>query len=213
MYVERAGTSEERDLLVQKFIQRQEAIEVDNQDFPPISIFAEATTTNGTRILPFKRGAFQGMRTVTPCFFKFSQSHLPPTYEIIELVPFLVLLLTSLALRRASLTIMPEFTPTPYMLEKHADKGKEPWAIYAWCVRDTISKASGIPVLDEKLDLKDKLAFYALMNDRADRVEINGQIFEYENDTPVQDVRISSRALIRRKSTITYKLAEDAKEG
>lgn len=97
-----------------------------------------------------------------------------PTYEIIELVPFVMLLFASFSFRKAKITIMPEFTPTPYMLEKHADKGKEPWAIYAWCVRDAISRASGIPVLDEKLCLKDKMNFYELMNGRADRVEING---------------------------------------
>jgi len=60
------------------------------------------------------------------------------------------------------------------MLEKHADKGNEPWKIHAWCVRDIISKHSHIPKLDEKLSLKDRLAFEALMNGRCDRAEING---------------------------------------
>ena len=35
---------------------------------------------------------------------------------------------------------MPEFTPNTIMLERHADKGNEPWEIYAWCVRDAMSK-------------------------------------------------------------------------
>ena len=82
---------------------------------------------------------------------------------------------------------MPEFTPTPYMLKKFADKG-EPWMIYAYCVRDAISQHSGIPVLDEKLDLNDKKAFESLMNGHQDSAEINGQIFRYSGDTPVQDV-------------------------
>ena len=41
------------------------------------------------------------------------------------------------------------------------------------------------------------------------RVEINGQMFEYEGDMPVQEVKISSRSTIRRKSTITYKIFDD----
>lgn len=54
------------------------------------------------------------------------------------------------------MSIMPDFTPNPWMLEKYADKGKEPWEIYAWCVRDAMSKQSGIRILDEKLDASDK---------------------------------------------------------
>ena len=80
---------------------------------------------------------------------------------------------------------MPDFTPNPWMLERHADRGDEPWQIYAWCVRDAISKHSGIKTLDEKLSLKDKLAFEALMAGYSDKVEVNGQIWQYENDKPI----------------------------
>ena len=80
---------------------------------------------------------------------------------------------------------MPDFTPNPWMLERHAARGNEPWEIYAWCVRDAMSRHSGIKTLDEKLNLKDKLAFEALMNGTSDKVEVNGQIWQYENDKPV----------------------------
>ena len=80
---------------------------------------------------------------------------------------------------------MPDFTPNPWMLENFADKGSEPWEIYAWCVREAMSRASGIKTLDEKLSLKEKLAFESLMNGHSDKVEINGQIWQYENDHPV----------------------------
>jgi len=43
---------------------------------------------------------------------------------------------------------MPEFTPTLKMLELHADKGAEEWEIYAECIREAMSKASGKPMLD-----------------------------------------------------------------
>ena len=45
------------------------------------------------------------------------------------------------AFRKCTLHIMPPFTPNEEMLEKHADKGKEDWEIYAWCVRDAMAKA------------------------------------------------------------------------
>ena len=104
---------------------------------------------------------------------------------------------------------MPDFTPNAYMLEKHGDKGKEPWEIYAWCVRDAIAKQGNFKKLDEKLALNDKRAYTALMNGEADSAEINGQIFQYEGDEPVQDQPlISNRSLMRRKSTVTYRLNE-----
>ena len=98
----------------------------------------------------------------------------------------MLLLITSLHPRCAKIIILPEFTPNTVMLEKHADKGDEPWQIYAWCIRDIISKYKGVEKLDEKLSLKDKKAFQYLMNGNADRVEINGQFFEYAGEMPVQ---------------------------
>ena len=208
MYVARAGTPEAKDALVRQFIERQKAIECGNEGYAPLCIFAEATTTNGTRIIPFKRGAFEGMRTVIPSFYSITAGQISPTYEIIDLVALLMLIFSSLYFRFGKINIMPEFVPNPTMLEKHDDKGIEPWQIYAWCVRDAISKHSGIPVLDEKLSLKDKLKFEALMNGKADRVEINGHYFEYDDDEPVQEIKISARSNIRRKSTITYNWSE-----
>ena len=72
---------------------------------------------------------------------------------------------------------MPDFTPNPWMLERHSDRGNAPWEIYAWCVRDAITKHLGVKKLDEKLALGDKQAFIAIMNGDADNAEINGQIF------------------------------------
>ena len=85
------------------------------------------------------------MRTVTPTFFSMSSlGQVTPTYAIMAMIPLQLLLTSSLCPRWGQITIMPEFTPNPYMLEKHADKGKEPWEIYAWCVRDAIAKHAGI---------------------------------------------------------------------
>jgi hypothetical protein len=40
---------------------------------------------------------------------------------------------------------LPPFIPNYYLFEKHKDKGAEKWEIYAWAVRDIMSKTSGIP--------------------------------------------------------------------
>ena len=43
---------------------RQHLIEVENKPYQPFVVFAEGTTSNGTCLLPFKRGAFAAMRTI-----------------------------------------------------------------------------------------------------------------------------------------------------
>ena len=94
----------------------------------------------------------------------------------------MILLLSSLYFRYGKVTVYPDFTPTPKMLDLHADKGVEPWEIYSWCIRDVISKHSGIKKLDEKLNLKDKLAYEKLMCGDVDKAEINGHFWEYSGD-------------------------------
>ena len=144
------------------------------------------------------------MRTTTPCYFSISSGSVSPTYDILNLGPLVIFLLANINFRCARINIMPEFTPNSWMLENHADKGNEPWKIFAWCVRDAMSKYSGIEKLDEKLDFNDKRAFDKLMNGYVDRAEINGQFFEYNGDEPVQTVKLSSRSLIRRLSTVRH---------
>ncbi len=58
LYIERAGTPEERDKTVQAMIDRQAIIEKEDSEWPLLAIFPESTTTNGQYLLPFKRGAF-----------------------------------------------------------------------------------------------------------------------------------------------------------
>lgn len=38
---------------------------------------------------------------------------------------------------------LPDVVPTEYLFEKHADKGKERWEIYAWAVREIMIEAGG----------------------------------------------------------------------
>lgn len=187
LYVDRGSSQEVRDKIIQSFIDRQEAVELDQQSFNPLLVFAESTTSNGTRVLPFKRGAFTAMRTITPSCIQIAGGQVKPTYDSILLLPQAILMLSLLNIRIGRIKIMPDFTPNAHMLEKHADKGSEPWEIYAWCVRDVIAKQGNLIKFDEKLALNDKKAFLALMNGQADTAEINGQLFQYENDEPVQD--------------------------
>ena len=122
------------------------------------------------------------MRTITPAYFTCTGGQVSPTYEVMNLLSMKIMLISEFRFRFSKIHFMPDFTPNAHMLEKFADKGNEPWAIYAWCVRDAISKKANIAVLDEKLALKDKEGFEALMNGWCDSAEINGQIFSYDGD-------------------------------
>lgn len=81
--------------------------------------------------------------------------------------------------RTATVTIMPEFTPTPEMLELHKDKGEEDWQVYAWCVRDVISKKSGLPKI-ENVTFRDKIEYEKLMKGRKNKLVRGDRVFEYK---------------------------------
>jgi hypothetical protein len=80
-------------------------------------IFVEGTTSNGSALQKFKRGAFEGMRTVIPCYFKFGERYMMPAYDTVDFWPVLILILSSLTIHHFEMTTMPEFTPTTWMLE------------------------------------------------------------------------------------------------
>ena len=177
LYISRGGTQEERDKIVETIIERQRMIEDRCIDFPPFAVFAEACTTNGTCLFPFKRGAFQGMRTIIPSFVTFPKmGMIRPFYDTVEFFPLVFLLCASFGTNSCTLHIMPEFTPNTKMLELHADKGDAPWEIYAWCVRDAMCKLSGLPKQNNN-NLKDKFAYIDFMNCHKDYMEVHGRMF------------------------------------
>ena len=148
LFVSRGANPEEREKVVDEIVARQKLIEVDNLPYQPFCVFAEGTTSNGTHILPFKRGAFAGMRTVQPCFVNLSSSAVRPCYDIMNLPELLIMLCSRFSFMTSTLTIMPPFMPNDKMLQLHADKGEQEWEIFAWCVRDAICKAGNLKKFD-----------------------------------------------------------------
>ena len=84
LFVYRGTNKDERDTIVDQISERQRKIEDELEPYNRICLFAEATTTNGKALLPFKRGAFSSMRAVIPCFVTFSDRMVAPTYDIID---------------------------------------------------------------------------------------------------------------------------------
>ena len=176
LFVSRGSNPEEREKVVDEIVARQALIEVDNLPYQPFCVFAEGTTSSGKCLLPFKRGAFAAMRTVQPCFVTLSDGGaVRPCYDIMNLPELMVMLCSRFSCVTSTLTIMPPFMPNDRMLELHADKGEADWEIFAWCVRDAISKAGNIEKFEGSL--REKTKFSKLYAGQEKEIEMNGKIF------------------------------------
>lgn len=132
---------------IDTIVERQKAIE--NGQFNSLGIFAEGTTSNGKYIMPFKKGAFYSLLPVQPIVLQYRGFPGTPDmgcqnqFDFSLFFPFANLFLQQF------LYELPPFIPNDYLFETHKDKGTEKWEIYAWAVRDAMSKASGIPKCDD----------------------------------------------------------------
>ena len=65
------------------------------------------------------------------------------------------------------------------MFELHADKGKEDWEIYAWCVQDVIAEKGKLKKAKYE-SLKTKNIYESLYKGKIDEVEFNGVKYQYD---------------------------------
>ena len=71
-------------------------IEEHGESWNPFCIFPEGTTTNTTAIAKFKRGAFEAMRTVRPCYIEITKRWMNPSYDVIDFWEFVILVISGL---------------------------------------------------------------------------------------------------------------------
>ena len=119
------------------------------------------------------------MRTITPCFFHMTETMVTPCYDSIMGLPHQVFLLAQLWPRIATLYIMPEFTPTQWMLDNHSQKGSADWEIFAECVREVMVKHGGFN--KEERPIREKLAYEAFMNGEKETCELDGRVFTHSS--------------------------------
>lgn len=177
LFIARGADLETKQRIVEQIKERQRLIEDECQEYNPICIFAEGTTTNGSALLKFKRGAFEGLRTVIPTYVTFGNHYFNPTYDTMPFWPLLIIYLSSFSMFNLKLTIMPEFTPTEWMLDNRKDKGLENWEIYAECVREAMAKQGGFTI--DNHTVREKLAYEDFMEGVTDHITIDGQTFGY----------------------------------
>jgi len=149
-------------------------VEKDSRN-PPIIIWPEGTQGNGKYLLPFKRGAFESLKAVTPVTTSFK------SYGMVEYswdcLGFFEQGVATFAGSFATntTTILPPLKPTEFMFEKFADKGKSKAEIFAWVTRDIMSKQSGLPTIE--VLARDKARYKAFMTGKVDEIEHEGKVF------------------------------------
>lgn len=99
-------------------------------------------------ILPFKKGAFSGLKPVRPVYLKYDYTTVSPAYDVIPFIPLFILQACSFNFT-CTFHELPPFIPNEYLYKNHTDKGSEKWEIYAESVREIlldVAKAKPINV-------------------------------------------------------------------
>lgn len=159
IYINRGADEASRQKIVKDICDRQNAIE-ETGKYAPLLLFPEGATTNNSALLKFRRGAFIGEKRVKPTYMKFPHHTMSPDYCVIDFWPMLIMNLCWRGLK-CHVNIMPDFEPNEYLFETHKDKGTERWEIFAWAVRDIISKTGDFKLCNIKL--QDKVSYYNYM--------------------------------------------------
>lgn len=151
LFVERSQ-SDERAGLINDLQERARYIK-SHPWTPPLLFFAEGTTTNGSALLSFKKGAFLPGLPVKIVALKYNTEKFSPALDILG--GYISFFLTMLQFSN-SLTVYEFDTFYPDHLKL---KGEEDWEKYANKARDIVSKCLEIP--QTELGFRDKASYYA----------------------------------------------------
>ena len=118
------------------------------------------------------------MRAVTPAVVKYSWGTFSPTWDSMTFIGQAPLMYSWPETYGCKVRLLPDFHPNDYLLEKHKDKGKEPWEIFAWAVRDIMAKVGGFEKNEQHLS--DKMLYKQFMAGHFDEFELNGKTIRAE---------------------------------
>ena len=153
---------------------------MEGQEWSPLVIFPETTTTNGTHLIKFRKGAFIGMRSVQPVYIKVSENMVHHTWECMPFALFFTLWASTFCYYTVTLYIMPEFTPTRKMLSLRADSGMEDWEIYAECVRSAMAKHGGFGICNQPI--REKLQYEEFMIENQLTMKVGDEMFFFKEN-------------------------------
>ena len=148
-------------------------------NWKPMMIYPEGTQSNGSFLMPFKKGAFAGLNAVTPVVMSYKNPACRAIqWESMSFADHIIMCAMGFSgFSHCTVDELPPFLPNDYLFETHKDKGESKWEIYAWAVRDAMSKISGKPKIE--VDARDKILYKDFMTGKIDRIEKNGKVIEY----------------------------------
>eukprot|EP01119_Soliformovum_irregulare_P024374 TRINITY_DN8723_c0_g1_i2.p1 TRINITY_DN8723_c0_g1~~TRINITY_DN8723_c0_g1_i2.p1 ORF type:complete len:201 (-),score=31.61 TRINITY_DN8723_c0_g1_i2:93-695(-) len=140
--VRRNGTS--------KLMERQ----VSPLPYPPLLIFPEGTTTNGSSLIRFRTGAFIARQPIQPIVLRYKYNWVSPTWETIPFPLYIFQMLTQLT-HRIDIDFLPLYTPS---IEEMSDP-----MLYTNNIRKTMADSSHLPLSEASMD--DKMAYHRAIID------------------------------------------------
>ena len=95
---------------------------------PPLAIACEGATTNGDYILPFKKGAFAGFKSVKPLSVRYYSNYVCINNGMLNLFPHFFLIVSN-PYMTVEVKEFPVFKPNDYFWEHHwsESSGEEKW--------------------------------------------------------------------------------------
>jgi len=92
----------------------QETREKDDRWYQ-LLIYPEGTQTNGTHLIPFKRGAFQAMKPVVPVVLQYagpSEKSFKLQWDVLDFLPHAILTYSLPGMYTCTVLALPPFNPT-----------------------------------------------------------------------------------------------------
>ena len=144
VFMKRDCSKERRANLIAMIGERQ--LLAEEGKFPPIHIYPEGSTTNGTAILKFKKGAFASLRAVKPYVTTYRSVRANPCFGTPISEFFYALLAMNCIAIHGLMRELPVFEPNEYFWTNHWQEGKEEkWEAFARVVREIIAANSSDP--------------------------------------------------------------------
>lgn len=124
LYIDRKS-SKDKSMVRQLIKERQQLVEEEGR-FPPLVIYPEGATSNGTQILRFKTGAFEAMKSVKPMLAEYKSEYMNIENSNINLMAQSIL---TGCLPPSELVIheLPVFKPNDFFLSNHVQEGEQPY--------------------------------------------------------------------------------------
>ena len=117
----------------------------------PLMIFPEGTITSGKHLLPFKRGAFEGLLPIKPLMVKLNDDCFSISTGALDLYQH-VFLTQCFLFHNINVYELPVITPTEEMFQIYKGDKKEKWEIYSEVVRSIYSEIGGFKLSDSNYE-------------------------------------------------------------